>query len=557
MSLVGKILTASLGLVATSPSGRVKLEEKTYLIRDKVLGEGGFGTVEEAEDLSSKSPVAVKTVKEDPIANVEAQALRLFRGIPHAVGFRADILGSPKSKPEEQKRHIVMDLVKNKHIVATFFNPQTPDIRLTYDERITISRQVLEFLEAVHSRGWTFFDLKLSNLIFDRDSQSLKVIDFGGARDTTQKDFLPPITTASHRAPEYIFEKQLSPSYDMWSFGCVLFTLLTDRTLFHIPQDIKTENRSHYVLQQIVAQLGKPPFEYLITSPAAPKIFDADLEFREKTQMPPIKKWEEVLREKGQKEGWPAEEIELWIGMLGSCLRYENRATATELLKSPIFQNEIGVHLFFNSHRLAQCKMYILRSEFDDASESLPNDNCYDLKVDIHNSTDKHLHISKDLEGEYIIVLEKDGNSIRRKVLLKEGSILDISDLQQDLLAPKAFSSRRRNLLQQFDEDALEQEPEMPPIKEERPPDVLPMGLSTLSVHWLLNQNAAKPKLAALAEKTEEQTAKQPEIPPLEPRKSKQLMKRQQRATELAAAEAEPIIQSKRRRAPAQQENPQ
>lgn len=557
MSIVGKILTASLGLVATSPSGRVKLEEKTYLIRDKVLGEGGCGTVCEAEDLSSKSPVAVKTQNEGPAANIEAQALRLFRDIPHAVGFRADILGSPKSKPEEQKRHIVMDLVKNKDIVATFFNPQTPDIRLTYDERITIARQVLEFLEALHSRGWTFFDLKLPNLIFDQDSLSLKVIDFGGARDTTQKDFPPPITTASHRAPEYILQKPVSPSYDIWSFGCLLFTLLTEKNLFHVPKDIKTEDKSRYVLQKIVAQLGKPSFEYLINSPKTPTIFDTNFEFREKFELPPIKKkWEEVVRENGQKENWPAEEIELWIGMLGSCLRYENRATATELLKSPIFQNEIGVHLHFNSHPLVQCQLYLVRrSIYDEDYASGIQDPSWDIKVCINNTTDNHLHLPKDIRGEYYLALDKDGISSRHMVTLKEGSILDISSFQKELY-PKGPTLGRKSLLLKFEEAALEQVPGTTPIKEEKPPEPLPVGFK-LSVQWLLNQNAAKPKLAALGEKTEEQAPQQPEIPPLEPRKSKRLMKRQQRATELAAAEAEPIIQSKRLRAPAQPENPQ
>lgn len=509
MATVGKILTAPSG-TATSPSGRVEQEERTFEIGDKVLGNGAFGTVMEGVDRKTRSPVAVKIQKEHPAAAIEAHALRLFRHIPHAVRFRADILGSPKSKPEEQKRHIVMDLVRNKDVVSTFYSALTPDIRLTYDERITIAKQSLECLEKLHASGWAFFDFKLSNVIFDRDSQSVRLVDFGGARDLTQKSFLYPATTITHKAPEFILKKPISTSYDIWSFGCVLFTLLTDKVLFHVPvDDIKEENRPHYVLQKIVAQLGKPSFDYLLNSPVASEVFDTKQEFRQKTLGPHMKKWDVIVREEGQKLGWPSEEIELWIDMLGSCLRYENRATATELLKSPLFQNEIGVHLHFNSDRSSRCKMYILRSEFDDESGTLPNDSSFDLKIDIHNSTNKHLHLPGNDNGEYIIVLVKDGISIRANVTLKDGQALDISYLQKDLFAPKAPPSKK-NLLKEFDESMLE--PETTPIEEEKLPVLQPAAPAQLNIQWLLHQKATQADVEMKAEAVE-QIPKQPETP--------------------------------------------
>ncbi|MBS0649496.1 MAG: serine/threonine-protein kinase [Verrucomicrobia bacterium] len=459
MSVIGKVLTASVGLTATFPAGRVSLEDKTFMVTTNLLGKGGFGTVREGIDLSTQSPVAVKTQLVGPFAEAEVQALRILRDIPHAVGFRADILGSPKSKPEEQQRHIVMDLVKNKDIVSVFFNLETPHIKLTYAERITISRQALECLEGLHAKGWTYFDLKLSNLIFDRESQSLRVIDFGGARDTSQEAHLRPITTVTHRAPELILGKKLSPSYDIWSFGCMLYILLTDQPLFRVPKEIQEGERGHYVLQQIVARLGKPSFEYLLNSPEAPKIFDINREFRQKVELPPVRKWEEVVREKGQEKGLSPEDIAMWISMISSCLRYENRPTTTELLQSPIFKREIAVHFHFNSHYLMQCNMYLMRAECDDTSGTLPNANSYDLKLNIDHTTNSHLHLPRDATGEYILALEKDGIFSRHQVPLKEGSILDISFFQKALLNPSG-SSVKKNLLQRFEEAFLEREAE-------------------------------------------------------------------------------------------------
>jgi serine/threonine protein kinase len=441
---IGTALTTSLALVQNFPQTEDENQQQRRLFRvtDKVLGKGAFGAVMEGESLLTGSPLAVKKQPNGVVAQTEAQAFSSLQGVPHAVRCRAAFLGSPKQNPNERTHHIVMDKISGNNVLETFLLAQKPIGKLSFDEIITITKQLLEFLDALNERGLTYFDLKANNFIFRRDCRHLTVIDFGGVRDVKKMD-VSPVTTLQYRAPEFLLGKTLSPAYDLWSFGCTLYTLLTEKYLFYVSEKVPKEKRDNYLLQMIVQKLGKPPLEYLLNGPLSPQIFDVNMEFREKAQLPPITGWQTSIREAGRIKAWPVDEVEMFIDIIESVLCYTNRASPKELLASPLFNKEISVHLFYSS--LPKCKIHLIRtSKISKTLDSIiPSDlAAADLKIDLHQSPVSCLHIPRDPNNEYIVVLEKDGALVADRISLNDQYLLNVSGMQE-ILAKQTVKAKR------------------------------------------------------------------------------------------------------------------
>jgi serine/threonine-protein kinase len=116
------------------------------------------------------------------------------------------------------------------------------------DEALPIARQIAEALEAAHSQGVIHRDLKPANIKLT-SSGKVKVLDFGLAkmletdRALSSLSMSPTIGvhatyagvilgTASYMSPEQARGKALDQRTDIWSFGCVLFEMLTGRKTF-------------------------------------------------------------------------------------------------------------------------------------------------------------------------------------------------------------------------------------------------------------------------------------------------------------------------------------
>lgn len=475
---IGTVLTTSLALVQNFPQAEEVDQhlKRVYSATDKVLGKGGFGTVVEGKHLFSGSPLAIKKQRNSVDAQTEACTLHCLQGIPHLVRYRAAFLGSPKQNPRERVHHIVMDKVPGKHIVDAFLLAKKPADKLVFNEIVTCARQLLEFLDALHKRGLIYFDLKPDNLIFMRDSRQLTVVDCGGVRDARNTSH-GLITTRNYRAPELLLGKTLSADYDLWSFGCTLYALLTEKCLFSVAKDIPEERKDNYMLQMIDHRLDTPPtLEYLSSSPTAPQIFNTNREFRQKEQLPRLKKWQEVVRETGRKKRWPSKEVEMFIGIIDSVIRYENRASPKELLASPLFKNEISAHLQFEPN--PKCKIYLLRaSKVTKPLESLtPSDlAAADIKIDLYQSHAACLHIPRDTT--YVVVLEKDGTLVADRIILNDHDILNVSQMQE-VLAKQTIKAKR-NLFEDIEADPILKKSRKDPSTDAIEPTPVEVSIST------------------------------------------------------------------------------
>jgi tRNA A-37 threonylcarbamoyl transferase component Bud32/dipeptidyl aminopeptidase/acylaminoacyl peptidase len=219
------------------------------------LGEGGMGEVYRARDSRLHRDVAIKILPAafvsdpDRVARFtrEAQSLAALNH-PHI----AQIYGVEEGGDH---RALIMELVEGETLAERLARPSTraQGGPLPIDEALPVARQIAEALEAAHEAGIIHRDLKPANIKLRADG-SVKVLDFGLAKALHATETAPAsdasllnsptitspamtqagiiLGTACYMAPEQAKGKAVDRRADIWAFGCVLFEMLTARTLF-------------------------------------------------------------------------------------------------------------------------------------------------------------------------------------------------------------------------------------------------------------------------------------------------------------------------------------
>jgi eukaryotic-like serine/threonine-protein kinase len=204
-----------------------------YEIREPV-GAGGMGEVYKARDTKLDRDVAIKVLPaalaDDPerLARFEREA-KILASLSHPnIGAIYGV----------EDRALVMELVEGE----TLKGPLPLDTALNY------AKQIADALEAAHEKGIVHRDLKPANIMITPAGVA-KVLDFGLAAvaqapatssDPAQSPTLTMgatqtgtlLGTVAYMAPEQASGKQVDKRADIWSFGVVLYEMLTRRRLF-------------------------------------------------------------------------------------------------------------------------------------------------------------------------------------------------------------------------------------------------------------------------------------------------------------------------------------
>jgi Tol biopolymer transport system component len=210
------------------------------------IGEGGMGQVYRATDTTLGRQVAIKILPDafaaDPerLARFEREAKTLASlNHPHI----AAIYGFEKSGAFA----LVMELVEGEDLSQRIARGAIP-----LDEALPIARQIAEALEAAHEQGIVHRDLKPANIQVRPDG-TVKVLDFGLAKamepasttgvsamnsptlsiHTTRAGII--LGTAAYMSPEQARGQAVDKRADIWSFGAVLYEMVTGTRLFDAP----------------------------------------------------------------------------------------------------------------------------------------------------------------------------------------------------------------------------------------------------------------------------------------------------------------------------------
>ncbi len=206
------------------------------------LGQGGMGEVWRAVDGKLGREVALKLLPEDFAADADRHA-RFEREAKLLASLNHPNIATLHGLEHLDGRHVlVMELVDGEGLEARIARGAVP-----VDEAIPIALQIALALEAAHEKGVVHRDLKPANVKVRPDG-TVKVLDFGLAKtweeaEPTGLAYSPTITraataaglilgTAAYMAPEQARGTPVDKRADIWSFGVVLWEMLTGRQLF-------------------------------------------------------------------------------------------------------------------------------------------------------------------------------------------------------------------------------------------------------------------------------------------------------------------------------------
>ncbi|CAN6462570.1 unnamed protein product [Victoria cruziana] len=207
--------------------------------RSLMVGEGGFGCVyrgslKSLDDPSSKLEVAVKQLNrkglqghKEWITEVNVLGVVEQPNLVRLVGYCAD------DDERGIQRLLVYEFMPNGS-VEYHLSPRTPR-PLPWSTRLRIALDAARGLTYLHEGmdfQIIFRDLKTSNILLD-DQWHAKLSDFGLARQGPGEG-LSHVSTAvvgtiGYAAPEYLQTGRLTAKSDIWSFGVVLYELITGR----------------------------------------------------------------------------------------------------------------------------------------------------------------------------------------------------------------------------------------------------------------------------------------------------------------------------------------
>jgi serine/threonine protein kinase/Tfp pilus assembly protein PilF len=222
-----------------------------YNIIEK-LGEGGMGVVYKAEDTKLKRDVAIKFLPKHIAANQEERERFKIEAQAAASLNHPNIATIHAIEESDYEMFIVMEYIEGKELKDLINIPLNPHSKgdsttapfeggarrvgdvLPVDDVINYAIQIAEGLQAAHKKGIVHRDIKSSNIMITEDGK-IKIMDFGlakvrGGPQVTKVG--TTVGTVAYMSPEQARGEAVDHHTDIWSFGVVLYEMLTGQLPF-------------------------------------------------------------------------------------------------------------------------------------------------------------------------------------------------------------------------------------------------------------------------------------------------------------------------------------
>lgn len=197
----------------------------------EVIGQGGMGTVWRALDQQTNQPVAVKVLKSeaidlqsDTVARFQREAAAL-RQLNHP-----NIVKVLDSFQDNGRYYLVMEYVGGGSL-ATLLHKQP---RLPIERVLQIGLELSDALTRTHHLNIIHRDIKPANVLLAEDGTP-RLTDFGTAMTGNENRLTEPglvIGTFAYLSPETCNGDALDLRADIWSFGVLLYQMLTGEVPF-------------------------------------------------------------------------------------------------------------------------------------------------------------------------------------------------------------------------------------------------------------------------------------------------------------------------------------
>jgi len=244
------------------------------------LGEGGMGVVYKARDTHLDRFVAIKVLPAEKVADPERRRRFVQEAKAASALNHANIITVHDITQAEG-----LDLIVMEHVEGKTLDALVPRAGMRLGEVLKLGVQIARALAAAHAHGIVHRDLKPANVMVSPNG-TVKVLDFGLAKLTEPRaeagETEAPtaegrtgagiiLGTAAYMSPEQAEGKLVDARSDIFSFGAVLYEMVTGRRAFTGDSAISTlsavlhqeprplEDLPHDLVKTILRCLRKDP----------------------------------------------------------------------------------------------------------------------------------------------------------------------------------------------------------------------------------------------------------------------------------------------------------
>ncbi len=195
-----------------------------YLVQE-IIARGGMSTVYKAKDQRLDRQVAVKVIHPhlaaDPLFRDKFfREARMLAKVNHA-----NLVNIYDQGDDSGNAYIVLEFVEG----ITLRDALRDNGALTTGQILQVSKAILSALTQAHANGIVHRDLKPENVLLSDDGR-IKVTDFGLARElSADTDTGSLVGTVAYLAPEVIKRGKTQTQSDIYSYGIMLYEMLTGK----------------------------------------------------------------------------------------------------------------------------------------------------------------------------------------------------------------------------------------------------------------------------------------------------------------------------------------
>ncbi|NXU18750.1 KS6A3 kinase, partial [Pardalotus punctatus] len=219
----------------------------------KVLGQGSFGKVFLVKKISgsdARQLYAMKVLKKATLKVRDRVRTKMERDILVEVNHPF-IVKLHYAFQTEGKLYLILDFLRG----GDLFTRLSKEVMFTEDDVKFYLAELALALDHLHSLGIIYRDLKPENILLDEEGR-IKLTDFGLSKESIdhEKKAYSFCGTVEYMAPEVVNRRGHTQSADWWSFGVLMFEMLTGTLPF------QGKDRKETMTMILKAKLGMPQF---------------------------------------------------------------------------------------------------------------------------------------------------------------------------------------------------------------------------------------------------------------------------------------------------------
>jgi len=217
----------------------------------RVLGQGSFGKVFLVRKIYGKDAgtlYAMKVLRKATLKVRDRVRTKLERNILADVNH-SFIVKLQYAFQTEGKLYLILDFLRG----GDLFTRLSKEVMFTEDDVKFYLAELALALSHLHSVGIIYRDLKPENILLDSDGH-IAVTDFGLCKEGFEEKAFSFCGTVEYMAPEVVNRRGHDFTADWWSYGVLMYEMLTGRLPF------QGEDRKDTMTQILKAKLGMPQF---------------------------------------------------------------------------------------------------------------------------------------------------------------------------------------------------------------------------------------------------------------------------------------------------------